>query len=267
MNDSPLQILCHDISSKIEDYLPIFERKKFWEDLGDKVKGIILKKTKNRESILREIISRRLEEPWEKKLLQKIDYLYGLNDQCSGGFGIYCIADKFTYLYHEEYWKSPCDNEDDYDDVVGACCDYVDGNMDEIKLKDGITYDMIPYHKEHNNKYGVYNAKMLFDKVSNIEGPLSRQGFNNIIDDEKGSYVVTNNYLEQLLDSEEGMKLFIEDKKVMKKELNNCKFLYQSLKDLTLERDKEAGTRDYVIENCDKMINLIKELKKDIEDF
>ena len=115
MQNSPLNLLCHDISSIILRYVPIFERKKFWEDLGDKVKETVYTKSPDGNYIASEIILSNLDEDHGKPLLDKMDAIYMYDHD----YGLYYLYKHFTSLLKSEYWEKPKD-----DDV----CDYSDGS-------------------------------------------------------------------------------------------------------------------------------------------
>jgi hypothetical protein len=267
MNNSPLQFLCPDISSIIADNLSIFKRKKVWEDLGDKVKETVYNKSPHGNYIASEIILSNLDENHGKILLSKMDNIY-MNDYA---YGLYYVYTHFTSLFKSEYWVSPDDDN---------VCDYADGIMYNIKLKEGISCDMIPRYNESLDTFTTFNAKLLFtlpEKIGRDNALSSIVNDNNL--EEGHKYLCNTGYINKIIkrknNDEFKNKLSNKDKRLIIEELEKWKIIYISLKDIVQDKinniihyyDINEEYYDNVVSNCEEKINDINNLVKDIEDF
>ena len=218
MQNSPLNLLCHDISSIILRYVPIFERKKFWEDLGDKVKETVYTKSPDGNYIASEIILSNLDEDHGKPLLDKMDAIYMYDYD----YGLYYLYKHFTSLLKSEYWEKPKDND---------VCDYSDGIMDNIKLKGHISYDIIPKYNEIMNKFTTFNAKLLFTLPEKIGSDNSlREIVCNKNLKEGHKYLYKSRYINIIIDRKNNdiykNKLSNKAKRIIKEELEKWKIIY-----------------------------------------
>ena len=258
--NSPLLILNSDISSIIADYLPKFKRKKFWEDLGDNVRKIVNTKSSGRNNIPSEIILCKLDGDHRKILLNKMDNIY-MNDY---SYGLYYIYSHYVSLFKSEYW--------DFNLEIGGDDEYI---TDNVKLKEGITYDMIPYYKKYKEKYGTYNTKLLFKKHSGIGAHYELEAItknNEFREEENKEYLCKSKYIDKIIEGKHNdNKLTQNDKRIIIEHLEEWKTIYYSLKDLVeyeqSKFDEDYDYYDYVVSNCEEKINDINDLVKDIKNF
>ena len=265
MENSPLQYLCADISSIIADYIPIFKRKKFWEDLSDNVKKKVFTKSLDGNNIPAEIILSNLDIHNGLEFLNKIDNIY-----LDMAFGIYYINDHFISIFKSEYWETPDDSD---------VCDYSDGKMNNIKLKEGISFDMIPKYNELMNKFNLFNSKLLFNLPENIGSDnLLRKIVHNNNLEEGHKYLCNTEYINNIIKKknidEFKNKLLKNDKDLIIEHLKNWESIYITLQDLG--QDKINNINDYdenekyyykIVSECKEKTYDINNLIKGIQDF